>query len=158
MRKRELVKQVVRAERESTIGAVLFHQAVGEVLGVNVTDMKCLDIMSLRSSASPSQLAALTGLSTGSTTAMLDRLEKRRLIARRPNPRDRRGRTVVLTAYAMKTLPALFQSLAAAKEALAARYTEGELRIVADFLAKATVVWNDERERVRSVSGKRRRR
>src|SRR6516225_5739262 len=140
MPKQDLVKQVVRAERESNIGAVLFHQAVGEVLGVNVTDMKCLDIISLRGSASPSQLAALTGLTTGSTTAMIDRLERRRLIARQPNPRDRRGTTVVLTAHAMRKLPALFKSLSVAKEALAARYTEAELAIVADFFARAAVL------------------
>jgi DNA-binding MarR family transcriptional regulator len=118
--------------------------------------MKCLDIISLRGSASPSQLAALTGLTTGSTTAMIDRLEKRRLIARRPNPTDRRGTTVVLTAHAMRKLPALFKSLSAAIEALTARYTEAELATVADFFARAAVLWRHERERVQKTAGKRR--
>jgi hypothetical protein len=80
IRKRDLVRKVVLGERENNIGAVLFHQAVGQILGVNLTDMKCLDIITLQGSASPTQLAALTGLSTGATTAMIHRLEKRALI------------------------------------------------------------------------------
>src|SRR5215471_776702 len=102
MPKRDLIRRVVAGGREHNIGAVLFHQAVGHILGVNVTDMKCLDIISLRGSVRPSELAAWTGLSTGATTALIDRLEKRQLVARRPNPEDRRGTIIVLTKRAMK--------------------------------------------------------
>src|SRR5262249_29626033 len=125
-RKRDLVKQVVRGGREHNIGAVLFHQAVGQILDVNVTDMKCLDLISLHGAASPSQLTTWTGLSTGATTALIDRLEARQLVTRRPHPHDRRGTLVVLTKRAMRALPALFESLAGAMEKLASSYTEDE--------------------------------
>jgi DNA-binding MarR family transcriptional regulator len=92
------------------------------ILGVNVTDMKCLDIITLRGSASPTQLATLTGLSTGATTAMIDRLEHRKPIMRRSNPNDRRGKIVVLTERAKGRLPALFESLAAAMQEFAWSY------------------------------------
>lgn len=61
----------------------------------------------LRGSASPSHLADLTGLSTGSTTAMIDRLEQKGLVERHPTPEDRRGTTIVLTKEAMRKLPTL---------------------------------------------------
>ena len=122
IRKRDLVRKVVLGERENNIGAVLFHQAVGQILSVNVTDMKCLDIITLRGSASPTQLATLTGLSTGATTAMIDRLEHRKPIMRRSNPNDRRGKIVVLTERAKGRLPALFESLAAAMQEFAWSY------------------------------------
>src|SRR5215471_921409 len=118
MSKRDLARQVVRGGREYSIGAVLFHRAVGQLLGVNVTDVKCLDIMTLKGSASPSELAKHTGLSTGATTAMLDRLEMAKLIERRPHPTDRRSTIVVLSKKAMRELPAMFASLARAMEAL----------------------------------------
>ena len=89
--KEKLVNQVIAGARENSIGVVLFHQTVGRILGINVTDMKSLDIIAIRGFVNPSQLAEFTGLSTGSTTAMIDRLEKRGLIERRPNPGDRRG-------------------------------------------------------------------
>src|SRR5258705_781280 len=63
MRKQDLALVVIRGAREYSIGAVLFHQAVGQLLGVNVTDMKCLDIMTLKGSASPTDLAEHTSLS-----------------------------------------------------------------------------------------------
>ena len=81
-RKRELIAQVIRDAREYSIGMVSFHQAVGRILGLNVTDMKCLDVMTMKGSATPSQLAERTGLSSGATTAMIDRLEKAGLVER----------------------------------------------------------------------------
>ena len=158
MRKRDLVEKVILGERENNIGAVLFHQAVGQILGVNVADMKCLDIITLRGSASPTQLATVTGLSTGATTAMIDRLERRRLIVRRANPHDRRGRIVVLTERAKRTLPVLFESLAAAMQELASSYTEDELTLLADFFAKTASVWRTERDRLRIMGARRPRR
>src|SRR5690349_528586 len=46
---------------------------------------------------SPGALAASMMLSTGGTTARLDRLEKAGLVARSPDPSDRRGILVRLT-------------------------------------------------------------
>ena len=148
MSRRDLAMQVIRAAREYSIGTVLFHQAVGHVIGVNVTDMKCLDIMTLKGSASPSELAKRTGLSTGATTAMIDRLEKAELIERRPHPTDRRGTTLVLTKKATRMLPAMFGSLARAMEILVLGYSERELKILADFFSKVGVLWREEREKL----------
>ena len=141
MLKRDLVEQVIRGAREYSIGTVLFHQAVGRLLSLNVTDMKCLDLVTLNGSASPSELADHTGLSTGATTAMIDRLEKAKMVERRPNPKDRRGITVVLSKEAMRKLPALFASLANAMEVLVSRYPKSELEVLADFLTKKFAKW-----------------
>ena len=73
--------------------------AVGRILGLNVTDMKCLDVMTMRGSATPSQLAEHTGLSSGAITAMIDRLEKAGLVER---PKQ-----------AMQKLPVFFRSVTA---------------------------------------------
>src|SRR5260370_3237425 len=137
MGKRDLTMQVVRGGREYSIGAVLFHQAVGQLLAVNVTDMKCLAIMTLRGSASRSELAEYTGLSSGATTAMLDRLEKANLIVRRPHPTDRRGTIVALSKEATRRLPVIFAPLAEAMEALVSSYTEKALAALADFFSSS---------------------
>jgi len=146
--KKDLVWQVITGARENSIGVVLFHQAVGRILGINVTDMKCLDIIVLKGSASPSQLAKLTGLSTGSTTAMIDRLERRRLIERCPNPDDRRGTMVVLTKEASSRLPQLFESMAKAMEALVSSYSREELETLLDFFRRINHLWRNEREQL----------
>ena len=144
-----LVTKVIRGAREFSIGTVLFHRAVGQILGVNVTDMKCLDLMTLEGSATPSQLAAHTGLTSGATTAMVDRLERVGLIERHPHPDDRRGTILVLTKKAMRKLPSLFASLGTAMETLVSSYSQKELTVLNDFFAKARLLWRDERAKLR---------
>jgi len=143
-----LVAEVIRGAREFSIGTVLFHRAVGQILGVNVTDMKCLDMMTLQGSATPSQLAVHTGLSSGATTAMIDRLETAGLIERQPHPKDRRGTILVLTQAAMQKLPALFASLGTAMETLVSSYSQKELSILNDFFTKARLLWQEERAKL----------
>jgi DNA-binding MarR family transcriptional regulator len=152
-----LATRVIHGAREYSIGTVLFHQAVGQLLGVNVTDMKCLDIMTVKGSASPSELAEHTGLSTGATTAMLDRLENAKLIERRPHPTDRRVTLVVLSQEAMRKLPAMFESLAKAMETLILGYSEKELKVLVDFFAMVDVLWKEEREKLQTRHGGRER-
>lgn len=148
MNKKDLVTQVIVGARENNIGAILFHHAVGQILGVNVTDMKCLDLMMLKGSASPSQLAALTGLSTGATTAMIDRLERARLVERHRHPKDRRGMIVVLTNDARKTLPHLFASMAGAMDALVSSYSRKELELLINFFKRTGFLWTEERQKL----------
>lgn len=139
-----LVAEVIRGAREFSVGTVLFHRAVGQVLGVNVTDMKCLDMMTLQRSTTPSQLAAHTGLSSGATTAMIDRLERAGLVKRQPHPRDRRGTILLLTRKAMRQLPALFASLGTAMETLVSSYSQTELAVLNDFFTRARRLWREE--------------
>ena len=143
-----LVTQIIRGAREFSIGTVLFHRAVGQILGVNVTDMKSLDMMIMKGSTNPTELAKFTGLSSGATTAMIDRLEKAGLIERHPHARDRRGTTLVLTREAKRTLPTLFESLGKAMQALISSYSARELRVLADFFRKTGVLWQEEREKL----------
>jgi DNA-binding MarR family transcriptional regulator len=51
--------------------------------------------------ASPGRLGADTGITSGSITNRLDRLEKRGLIERKADPKDRRGVLVVLTDHGL---------------------------------------------------------
>lgn len=146
--KGDLVKQVIRGGREFSIGTVLFHRAVGQMLGVNVTDMKCLDVMMLKGAVSPTELARHTSLSSGATTAMIDRLERAGLVERRPHPKDRRGTTLVLTKEAIRKLPQLFEPLAKAMMALVSGYSRRDLKILADYFAKVGLLWQEQRRRL----------
>ena len=67
-----------------------FDEAAAIYLGVNRTDMRCLDVLLEQGQATPGYLADALGLTTGSITAMLDRLEKLGYVERRPDPGDRR--------------------------------------------------------------------
>ena len=149
LRKKDLVKQVSMGAREYGISTVLFRHAVGETLGVNVTDMECLALIFFKGLATPSELARYTGLTSGATTAMLDRLEKARLIERRPNPQDRRGTLIVLTNERTEEVGAMFASGREAIDKLTSSYSESELETIADYFRRLVIVWEDEREKLR---------
>jgi DNA-binding MarR family transcriptional regulator len=147
-KKKELVERVILGARQYGISSVLFRNLVGESLGVNVTDMECLGLLFHQGVATPSELARHTGLSSGATTAMLDRLEKGGLIERRPNPDDRRGSLIVLNQAGMEKVAPFFASARQAQNKLVSNYTENELQILSDFFEKATTMWDEERRKL----------
>ena len=154
--KNDLIKQVNLSAREYGISTVLFRHAVGERLGVNVTDMECLALIFFKGLATPSELSRYSGLTSGATTAMLDRLEKARLVERRPNPKDRRGTLIVLTNERNQEMDGLFAPARQAVALLNASYPERELEIVADYLKRLTNIWEEERgnlkQRIKELS------
>ena len=154
--KNDLIKQVNLSAREYGISTVLFRHAVGERLGVNVTDMECLALIYFKGLATPSELSRYSGLTSGATTAMLDRLEKARLVERRPNPKDRRGTLIVLTNERNQEMDGLFAPARQAVAHLNASYPERELEIVADYLKRLTNIWEEERgnlkQRIKELS------
>jgi DNA-binding MarR family transcriptional regulator len=122
--KKELTQRVILAAREYGISMVLFRNVVGDRLGVNVTDMECLGLLFHKGLATPSELARYTGLSSGATTAMLDRLERGGLIERRPNPDDRRGTLIVLLQSGVEKVAPWFAFVRQAQNELVASYSE----------------------------------
>ena len=68
----ELKQQVVKDGREQGISYTLFRNAIGKKLGLNTTDFEGLDLIFFRGVATPSELSRYTGLSSGSTTAMIE--------------------------------------------------------------------------------------
>jgi len=136
--KKELETQVLAAAAENGMSAVLFRNAVGRKLGLNITDSECLSLLAIRGISRPTELARYTGLTTGSTTAMLDRLEKARFITRKPHPKDRRGVVIGINMESAKTTGPLVAGVQKAHKELIASYTERELETIADFLNRFT--------------------
>jgi DNA-binding MarR family transcriptional regulator len=76
--------------------------------------------------AKPSAIAAELGLTTGSVTTLLDRLEKANLAKRERDPADRRGIIVHPTPNLFATLGPLYRSVATQLERISASYTAEE--------------------------------
>jgi DNA-binding MarR family transcriptional regulator len=148
-RKEELERQVIMGAREYGISTVLFRNAVGNKLGVNVTDMECLALLFFKGISTPTELSNYTGLSSGATTAMLDRLEKAKLIRRRPNPNDRRGTLITVEKKSVKTVGPLFAATRQAQDRLLAGYCEADLAVIADFFEHYTAIWERGREKLK---------
>jgi DNA-binding MarR family transcriptional regulator len=146
--KEDLKQQVIMGVADYGIGYVLFRHAVAEALGFNATDMECLTVLFLKGTATPSELSKYTGLSSGATTAMLDRLEKGGLIERQPNPHDRRGTLIRPVKDAAEKVLPLFASVRQAQDEIVSSYSEQELAILADFFRRFVVMWEAEHKKV----------
>jgi DNA-binding MarR family transcriptional regulator len=136
--KQDLEKQVMMAAREQGISSVLFRNAIGRKLGLNITDSECLGLLSIKGISTPTELARYTGLTTGSTTAMLDRLEKAKFIRRKPNPKDRRGVLIEINKKFTETVGPLVAGVQKAQIELIASYSDKKLETIADFLTRFT--------------------
>jgi DNA-binding MarR family transcriptional regulator len=79
---------------------------------------------------------------------MLDRLQRSGLIERRPNPDDRRGTLIVLLKSGAEKVGPLFASARQAQQELVSSYTEAELKVLADFFERSTVMWEEERKKL----------
>lgn len=143
--KKELESRVIMNAREFGISTVLFRHVTGGMLGVNVTDMECLGILFFKRLATPTELSLYTGLSSGATTAMLDRLEKAELIERHPNPVDRRGLLISISRKSAKKMNPIFAAVRDAQNDLVSEYSEKELSLIANFLERLSAVWEEER-------------
>ncbi len=146
--KTDLKKRALMAVREYGVNLTLFRNAMSEWAGLNVTDMECLRLLFQKGIATPSELSRFTGLTSGATTAMLDRLEKAGLIKRRPNPDDRRGTLIAPAPSSAEKAASWFESARKAQDELISSYSESELEIVADTFERFARLWEEERKKV----------
>ena len=147
--KTDLKKRALMAVRDYGVNLTQFRNAMSEWAGLNVTDMECLRLLFQKGIATPTELARHTGLTSGATTAMLDRLEKAGLIERRPNPDDRRGTLIVPAKLSAEKAAAWFESARNAQDELISSYSEKELEIISDVFERFTKLWEQEREKIR---------
>ncbi|MEV6851189.1 MarR family transcriptional regulator [Actinoplanes sp. NPDC051411] len=86
---------------------------------------------------SPGALAASMMLSTGGTTARLDRLEKAGMVERSPSPSDRRGVLVRLTPHGFDVVDQAVSAGLAEQERLLAHLPAEKRRQLDDLLREA---------------------
>ena len=124
--------------RQLSTATILFHQAVADRLGMNVTDHKCADILLRSGPMTAGELARRTGLTTGAITGVIDRLERSGFVRRAKDADDRR-RVIIepLTQRIEREIGSLFQSMARAMADLCGHYTTQELAVIRDFTARA---------------------
>lgn len=96
----------------------------------------------------PGRLGRHLGLSSGATTAVVDRLERADHVRRTRDGRDRRRVTLHYGAAADQVASAFFGPLGARMEALLAGYDAAELVAARRFLGDATEMVRDYRQAV----------
>jgi len=128
----------------------LLGQMSAERIGINVTDLNCLNIVALTGPMTAGELARATGLTTASITGVLDRLEDGGFVRRERDPKDRRRVIVTLSpGPGLREIEPTFGPLVRAWRDAAAGYSDEELRLLLDFQRRFEGIVRDQLARLR---------
>jgi len=135
------------------LGASFFRAAAARI-EMTDTDIQVIDNLESTGEASAGQLANLMGLTTGTFTAILNRLEKAGLVRRERDPNDGRRVIVRLTTGSdgKQEFSPLFASLAKAWEEMAAQYDDEQKAFLLEFLRRSNTLAKEEIARLREAS------
>lgn len=112
------------------------HQRTAEAVGVGVTDLLCLEMISANEPVTAGKLAELVQLTPGAVTGVLDRLERGGFIKRDRDPEDRRRLVLRLDPARQRDMARLFDPLAGALAEITPEMPDADLRRVAGFIAR----------------------
>ena len=151
-RDREALEQALGAAMRTYQRSVdAFDEAAAVYLGINRTDLRCMDVLLEQGQATPGYLADALGLTTGSVTAMLDRLEKLDYVERSPDPGDRRRVEVRPTAQSYAIARKLWGPLVEEGGRSLARYSKAELELLIKVMRETQAVQDAHTERIRGL-------
>jgi DNA-binding MarR family transcriptional regulator len=106
-----LIDEVGRAMQEYQRSLDVFDQRVADRLGLNRTDLRCLELLFDPTPPSPGELASGAGLTTGGVTTAIDRLERAGYATRVRDSADRRRVVVQPTEKCRQLVGEIFGPL-----------------------------------------------
>lgn len=115
-------------------------QAAADTLGISRNDLRCLNLLE-HGPLPPSRIAGALGLTSGSVTALVDRLERKGLVERSRDLLDRRGVRVSATSAVFENIGRLYRSCAETLRATVAAYPAGEREAAVKHLSDAASAW-----------------
>lgn len=135
----DLLTRIVSQTRRHYAAYALFNQTMADRLGLHMTDLQCIGLLDLEHEpVSTTEVAKLTGLTPGSATRLIDRLEKLGLVVRQADAQDRRKSLVTMAPGARAQLAAAWAAPWQAFTEALADFTDEELALVGRYLLRVT--------------------
>jgi DNA-binding MarR family transcriptional regulator len=137
-RRDRLYEELSMASRRYLASYVLFNQAIADHLGLHPTDVQFLSLLSA-APAPPTvrEIAEMTGLTTGSATRLVDRLERGGYVRRTPDHADRRRVLVHPVPERLDRVTALWDDLGRSWQAILEDHTDQELEVITRHMTRA---------------------
>lgn len=130
-RRSALLAELAVTSRRYMASYALFNQAVADRLGLHPTDLQCLNLLGLEEEpVTTGRVAELTGLTTGSATRLVDRLERAGFVTRARDTADRRRVLVATVPERMAEVGAVWQRLSGRWDTLFEPYDDDEIALL----------------------------
>ncbi|MFE5710337.1 MarR family winged helix-turn-helix transcriptional regulator [Streptomyces sp. NPDC056501] len=134
------------------LSAVMLHgHASAKACELGATDLYALNILQLTGPMTPGELGTRTGLTTGPTTRLIDRLEQAGYVRRAPDPGDRR-KVIVEPIGKPADLDRVMAPARQRIGQLLRGYSPEQLEVLFDYFARATDAYQEAAEQLRTDS------
>lgn len=150
--KRKLAEELIHLARAHEAANDAFDEVACQKLGINRTDLRCLNIVENHGSMTAGRLAELSGLTTAAVTSVLDRLERAGYARRVREQEDRRQVLVEVTPLLAERGGMIWGPLGEEAMAAMTRMSVEELKGVMDFFRLGIELNKRHVERVRSIT------
>lgn len=147
----ERLRELTREMRLMSSFDALFNLAVAERTGLHNTDIDTLDLLNVLGPMTAGQLSTMTGLSTGATTRLIDRLARAGMVRRVSDPEDRRRVRVEPVLENMEPIGDLYMPLADTLSETWREFTVEELDVILRFVRRSRAVVANENARLRGL-------
>lgn len=118
--------------------ALQMHETIARLAGFSGTDHKYLGFFLQKGSLTAGELAALSGLTTGAVTGLIDRFEKKKLLKRQFDKNDRRKVIIVPDSKKIKALfEPFYRKFQSETDKLISNFTDQEIEIIQSYLLKS---------------------
>ncbi|MET7383275.1 MarR family transcriptional regulator [Streptomyces sp. NPDC005526] len=128
-----------------------FDEAAAAWLGLNRTDLRCLDLILAKDPMSAGELTTAAKLSPAATTTAIDRLERAGFVTRSRDAANRRRVLVAATEAARAAERKVYGPLGEAGTSALRHYGEEELAVIIDFLETARRVQEEQTARLKGL-------
>lgn len=133
-----LIRKIGLLVRQMGAQSTLSSVAIAKRFGIHASDLEALDLIFIRKEASAGDLAKATGLTSGSITALIDRLAAKGYVTRHDDPGDRRKTIVRVNRRMTAQIEAAYAPRQKAMHALWSEFTPDQLEAIGEFLDKST--------------------
>ena len=150
-KKQELVDQLVHMARAHEAANEAFDEVAREKLGINRTDLRCLNIIENSGPMTAGRLAERSGLTTAAVTSVLDRLERVGYARRVRDQPDRRQVMVEVTPLLAERARPIWGPLGEEARSTLSRMSAEKLQALIDFYRVGIELNERHIERVRHL-------
>jgi DNA-binding MarR family transcriptional regulator len=142
---------VLQALRSYRAAEVATRRSTRDSMGMGETDLLALRYL-LRAEAAgeqvgPKDLSRVLGITTASTTSLIDRLVRSGHVRREPHPTDRRSLVIAPTTATDTEVRATLGEMHRRMLAVAEEFSADESRVIVSFLRRMTETLNEQVER-----------
>lgn len=134
----EQTRDIRKLSQQYAYASLQMHESIAKKLDFSATDHKYLSFFLVKDKLTAGELAALSGLTTGAVTGLIDRFEKKQLVKRQFDSNDRRK--VIVVADSQKIIQLFepfYKAFQEQTEKLIETYSDEEKVILESYLTKS---------------------